>query len=478
MNMKPTLIQSTIVSLIAATFVAATYGAEMTELQTDVCIVGGGSGGYAAAIGAARAGANVILVEKQDRLGGTSVNAYVCNWEPGVSGPLAREIYDRLAKIGAAGVTMDHNADRKKGPFGLWLITPTETYEQTLRRAANPVRSWRAVVFDPDKLVQTVSAMLAETKRCKVMLETTFVEAVADGKRVESIKIVSKDGKTSRIKARIFIDSTGGAHLCRKLGCETMLGPDAKSRFDEPSAPDKPGQTLNAISLCYRIRKSDRPLRQTPPDPPVSRYPRGAHVTEVPGGDRILNPLAMVPGRMLIDKGYDATLAECRRIAQAHWRSMQENPTFSMFELHSLAPMLGIRESYRVVGEYVLTQNDLLATIAKQTHPDVTALADHSMDVHGKGAQRVHGELKGPYGIPYRCLIPKGWENLLVACRGASFSHIAASSCRLSRTMIQLGRAAGAAAAMAAKDDVPVREIDVAALQKQLGIPASAMKPR
>ena len=67
-------------------------------------------------------------------------------------------------------------------------------------------------------------------------------------------------------------------------------------------------------------------------------------------------------------------------------------------------------------------------------------------------------------------LIPKGSVNLLVACRGASFSHIAASSCRLSRTIVQLGRAAGTAAATAAREDVPVAQIDAGALQEQLGL--------
>jgi hypothetical protein len=126
-----------------------------------------------------------------------------------------------------------------------------------------------------------------------------------------------------------------------------------------------------------------------------------------------------------------------------------------------------------VVGEYVLTQHDLLAGLEKQDHPDIIAIADHAMDVHGAGGKHVHGELKGAYGIPYRCLIPKGQTNLLIACRGASFSHIAASSCRLSRTMIALGRAAGVAAAMAATSNASVGKIDVAALRCSLGMPGS-----
>ena len=446
--------------------------AERTELRADVCIVGGGSGGIGAAIGAACAGADVILIERQPQLGGTSTSAYVCNWEPGPGNAVAREIYDRLAKVpSAVGIVSDHNHDRRKGPFGLWLVTPGLTYEQTLRRAGISRKKWHAAVFESAAFCKGVSDMLAETGKCRTMLRTRFVEAQTEGKRVVSIKAVSDGGVTCRIRAPIYIDCTGGAHLCRSVGCQTMLGPEPAERFGERSAPDQPGKTLNAISLCYRVRKSDHPVRQVAPQPPVKRWPKSAHVSGLPNGDRIVNPLAMLPGRALVDLGYDEAMARCRRIVQAHWRWLQAHPAFEDYELHSVAPMLGIRESYRVVGEYVLTQHDLLAGLKKQRHPDIIAIADHSMDVHGAGRGRVHGELSGPYGIPYRCLIPKGWGNLMVACRGASFSHIAASSCRLSRTMISLGHAAGVGAAMAAKSGVPVREVDMHALQQKLGMP-------
>ena len=169
--------------------------------------------------------------------------------------------------------------------------------------------------FDPDAFASTVEQMLADTARCRVLLRTNFVEATTGGMRVESIRAVSHSGAAYRIHARVFVDSTGGAYLCRALGCEV------------------------------------------------------------------------------------------------------------------------------------------------------------SLDVHGAGHGRIRGRQSAPYGIPYRCLIPKGRTNLLVACRGASFSQIAASSCRLSRTMIALGHAAGLAAAMAAQNHVPVTQIDVPTLQRRLGMP-------
>jgi hypothetical protein len=136
-----------------------------------------------------------------------------------------------------------------------------------------------------------------------------------------------------------------------------------------------------------------------------------------------------------------------------------------------IAPQLGLRETTRIKGEYVLTEHDLLAGISGQRHDDIVTIADHAMDTHGKTTGRAGcGELREPYGIPFRCLIPKGMKNLLIACRAASFSSLAASSARLSRTMMQLGQAAGTAAALAHKLDIPVAEIPPNLLRDNLRI--------
>jgi hypothetical protein len=438
------------------------------EVQTQVCVVGGGSGGVAAALAAARAGASVVLIEQLQQLGGTSTSAYVSSWEPGPGDAFAQEIYRRLKKRNAVGVTGDTNPDRKQGPFGLWQIDPDLPYEASLRRAGLPRRHWHGVAFEPAAMSGVMAEMLAETGRCQVLLGRRFDCAKVEGPRVAAVEAKAKDGAVCRVRAKVFIDATGNADLCRAAGCRTMLGAEPKGRFGEPSAPEQPDRTLNAISWCYRIRKSNRPAAPADPESPVATWPSSAHVVELPHGDRMVNPLGLLPGQVLIGRGYEGTMAACKPIVQAHWRWLHGQPAFAGYEMESLAPMLGIRESYRVVGEYVLTEHDLLAGLAKQKHCDIIAVADHSMDVHGSGRASVCKELKGPYGVPYRCLIPQGMENLLVACRGASFSQIAASSCRLSRTILALGHAAGLAAAQAAKTGVPVAKIDADALRSEL----------
>ena len=128
--------------------------------------------------------------------------------------------------------------------------------------------------------------------------------------------------------------------------------------------------------------------------------------------------------------------------------------------------MQGNRDTHRVVCEKMLTENDLLLGLSGQPDPDIITIADHALDRHGEGGGCP--ELEEPYGVPYRCLIPKGWRNLLVAGRAAGFSSIAASSCRLTRTMMQLRQAAGTAASLAACDKTEFPDVDSKALRQAL----------
>lgn len=136
----------------------------------------------------------------------------------------------------------------------------------------------------------------------------------------------------------------------------------------------------------------------------------------------------------------------CRQRRRGHWHLLQTRYGFDRWKLTWISPFLGVRETHRLVGRYVLKEQDLTAGLADQEHENIVVIADHSIDFHGARPSRAVPN--GPYGIPFRCLLPRELDNLLVACRGASFSSIGASSCRLSRTLMVLGQAAGTAAAL------------------------------
>jgi hypothetical protein len=448
-----------------------------------VIVIGGGSGGIGASLAAARLGADVCLIEAHQILGGTSTVGGVNVWEMGSGGTgIPFDLYLRMKQI-ACGVGIytigRHAAWAQAGetpyPGGESIIDPTQTYADTLRRCG--ARSlaldeefaranWHGVVFEPDALNAAAMDVLAETQKCTVLLETR-VHAVnaADG-RIESITL--SDG--TELAADVFIDSTGDGFIAAECGCEMMSGQEARDAFDEPGAPERPTDHLNGVSLIYRIMLIDSPAIEALPDAIAEdcwwqeRWPSVSAV-QYPCGDWQMNTLPTMAGREYLDMGLEAAYEECRRRVLAHWHYLQtEHPEFRAYRLKSIAPALGVRETRRVVGDYVLTEHDVRGGLSNQQHDDIIAISDHMIDTHGAHA-KASGELEEPYGIPYRCLLAKGMANLLVACRAASFSSIAASSCRLSRTMMQLGQAAGTAASMAATMGITLRDVAGAVLR-------------
>ena len=436
------------------------------ELEADVCVVGAGSAGVAATITAAREGAQVALVERQKKLGGTGTNAFVSNWEGGPGDAVARELFERMKAAGGAGVAKEYPHDQINAPMGLKIVDENEPYENSLSRAFPPEGGYRSVAYLPDAFDKAARDMLDETNRVEILDETTFFKAEpnADKTRVESILCESKTGEIVRVKARVFIDSTGDVWLCRSLGLKTRLGVDSRADFDEQGAPEFGSLTLNAIARCYMIEPRENPKRQEPVDAP---FPQCAYVSGWLDGPRCVNMLTTLPGASLVELGYDECMKRSEDVVRAHWSWLQSQPGFENYELTQIAPMLGIREGYRVETKYVLRESDLAQGWENQPHDDMIAVADHPCDIHGEGG--VLTSVKTAYGVPFRCLIPKSdYANLLVACRGAGFSKIAASSCRLQRTMIQLGSAAGIAAAWAAREQGDVNNIDVEKLVKKI----------
>jgi hypothetical protein len=361
---------------------------------------------------------------------------------------------------------------------GETVIDPTRRYRDTLCRHGSKGLAvdkdycrehWHGVVFEPEAMAQTMLAMLRETGRCRVLLDTAMVGAKAEAGRVESVRLAN--GGT--VSADFFVDATGDGLLCMAAGCEAMAGQEPRDRFGEPHAPPTATSRVNGVTLIYRATPTKTPGVETLPAGVAAdcwwgrRFP-GAQVNHYPNGDLNVNMLPTMDGAEFVRRGYAGAMEECRRRVRAHWHHWQSSyPEFQRFRVSWTAPALGIRETRRIVGEYVLTEHDLVPGLSGQKHADMICLADHIMDTHGSHAPGA-GEPREPYGVPYRCLIPKGQRNLLIACRAASFSSLAASSCRLSRTMIQLGQAAGTAVALAGKLKVDLPSVPAEALRAAL----------
>ena len=459
-------------------------------MKYDCAVVGAGSGGIGAALAAARLGLNTVLIEKADRIGGTAVRGGVHCWEMGAGGTgIPFDIYRRLKRfpdavgiysIGRHCLWHDPSSGEPCYPGGETVMDPERRYMDTLRRhGARSMREdeafcrahWHGVPFEPDAYCRVVERMLAETGRCTVLKNVVFTDVETDGAHISSLSLSNGE----RLVADAYVDATADGLLAVACGCEQMTGQEASDCFGEPSAPEKPTNHINGVSLIFRVSPTDPPRIEPLPEGMSAdcwwraEFPVVA-VNHHPCGDLNLNMLPTMEGGEFVGFAYPAAYEECRRRVYAQWHHLQAVfPEFQGYRLTWIAPEVGVRESRRIVGEYVVTEHDLSAGLSGQTHGDIICIADHAMDTHGASTGRVkYGDMKEPYGVPFRCLIPKGFDNLLVACRAASFSSLAASSCRLSRTMMQLGQAAGTAAAIAKELDVDLPNVPPDHLRAQL----------
>ncbi|MCX6901220.1 MAG: FAD-dependent oxidoreductase [Verrucomicrobia bacterium] len=434
---------------------AESRNAPEENIKTQVCVIGGGSGGTGAALAAARAGAKVVLLERESILGGTGTCAWVCVWRPvmGANG-IPRNIYMAMKEdpLGASGTDYALSGMAGRAKDGKWL--PTKP----------------SLVYEPRAFDYAAREMLEATGQCQTLLATTFCRARVENDTIKAVEAWFA-GKRLVIKADVFIDCTADGDVCADAGCEYHMGEDPQSLYNEPSAPEQAEMSLNAMTLCYRITDTGVPQKPYLPKGVKSgSCPLGACYDKMPNGDVVVNAVSMIKGNAVLCMEYSRLMREAQRRVHAHFHAIQTQTSgktqWNTWTISGIAPRIGVRETRRILGDYVLTENDCRAGLAKQSHKDVIAIADHAIDLHGHRGRFYR--LDGPYGIPYRCLLPKGVRNLMIASRAASFSHIAASSCRLQRTMMTLGQAAGNAAALAIKHHVDPRRIDVAELQVRL----------
>ena len=407
-------------------------------------------------------------------------------WEVGGTG-IPFDIYKRLVKEKeAVGIykfnrhcIWKNETGESQFPAGADLTVDWSLrYVDSLRRHGakslaeneNYVRKrWHGVVFEPKVYQKVVKEMINDIGTITLLEGTAFERVSFRDGLVESIILSNGD----IVSASYYIDATDSGYLCQACGFETLIGQESKDRFNEPDAPEIPTETINGVSLIYRIRPVDKVgIESLPADIPEKCWWKNsfplASMVQYPNGDYNVNMLPTMDGKEYVTMEKESAYDECKRRSLAHWHHLQNKYLeFQKYIRVSEFIALGVRETKRIVGEYVLTEHDLLAGISEQKHPDIIALADHAMDLHG-GERSGCSELSEPYGVPYRCLIPKGAKNLLIASRAASFSSLAASSCRLSRTMMQLGQAAGTAIYQANRNQQNVSEVSYSELRKSL----------
>jgi hypothetical protein len=411
-----------------------------SENLYELIIAGGGLSGVAVAIAAARENIKVLIIEKNGFLGGMAtaglVNPFMayCLW----TGPWK---YDWNKKV-------------NQGIFGEILANLEKL---------DGLKDY--VVFNEEILKLVLDNMLKENG-IDVLFHTSISKVKRKHNKIDSIYVSNKAGITC-YKSHYFVDTTGDADLSAFAGCEYKLGRD-KDNFCQP------------MTLCFRIAKVDK--SKLDPDLINRKYLEAKEKGFItnPREDVLIFPTMIddvlhfnstrIVGKSAINP-QDLTEAEIegRRQAYELYRFLKNNiPAFKNSELLMSAPQIGIRESRRIVGEYTITEDDILST---KKFEDSIARGTYSIDIHnpaGTGTSIQDVPYGNYYTIPYRALIPKGIDNLIVAGRPISATHEAHSAYRIMPICTCIGEGAGIAASIAIKEDIPFKNVNYKEIQNLL----------
>ncbi len=434
----------------------------------DVLVVGGGNAGCAAALAAARNGARVLLAERYGFLGGTATASMVGPWmtfhagDDRIVGGIAQEMVERLVARGGSPGHLHDASDYVP------TITP----------------------FDPEIHKALLFEMMDESS-VRMLLHAWFLDAsVVDGR--VAVSRFATVGGIVEVSARRTIDATADAYVAASAGVPTQQG-DARGRVQPASLMFRLSHVdLGALSAYVRQRPEQmRSSLKTHERVPASltavaglyelwdaARARGAvdvprelvSFFATPYADEVTVNMTRVIGVDPLDPD-DLTRAEVTARAQVMQLLeffRRDVPGFAQSRIAATATQIGVRESRRIVGEYTLTADDVLAA---RTFDDAVARSAYPIDIHnpsGSGTTTHRLPAGASYEIPYRCLVPVLADDLLVAGRCISTTHEALASTRLTPTVMTLGQAAGTAAALSLHERVPPRALDARLLRDRL----------
>ncbi|MFR9503975.1 MAG: FAD-dependent oxidoreductase [Rikenellaceae bacterium] len=396
------------------------------EVTCDVAVIGGGMSGIAAAVSAARQGANVVLVNDRPVLGGNAsseirvtVNSADCERNSGISEEI---LIDNIK------------------------YNPQESYTV-----------WDHVLYD----------YVTREPNITLMLNTSAIKATRKRDAIESVicwQLTTESEIT--IKAEVFVDCTGDGTVAASAGAEYRTGREGKAEFGEQYAPDEPDGWVMGESIMMITRDLGRPVEYFAPsfakpyDPELSKYRKIVTLKE---------------GFWWLELGSDYDVIADRPKNQHEllgyiygiWDYIKNSgayPESKTLALDWVGSLPGRRESRRLEGDYILNEVDLLSY---REFEDAVAWGGWSLDEHAPGgiltpsepASYFHARFTRPYQIPYRSLYSRNIDNLLFAGRNASVSHIALSSTRIIETCMSMGQAVGVAAAMCCEKGIEPRDI-------------------
>ena len=406
----------------------------------DLIVVGGGFAGVCTAIEAASGGLDVLLVEKNNCLGGAAANCLVMPFMKYWTKMPETDVRQNLAGDLFAEIV----AEMQK-------IEPQTTI----------------TAFDEEILKLTLNRMCRKYG-VNLLFDTAVTDVVREDGRIISLHALGKSRKLE-LYANAFADATGDAELSMLAGCAYKVGREADG-------------LCQPMTLCFRMSGVDKakfqenrakinPLYKEFQSKGLIKNPREDVLIFGNFNDSVLHFNTTRIVKLDPTDPFAVTQAEIDAREQVYEIRdfLKENiEGFENCRVLSTALQIGIRESRKVIGEYVLTVEDLKSCARFE---DAIATANYDIDIHnpeGAGTSHYYFPDGQWYEIPYRCLVPKGMKNMLVVGRCISSTHEAQASYRIMPYCAEIGQAAGAAFTVAKKNGSDMPGVDVSEVQKIL----------
>lgn len=406
----------------------------------DLIVVGGGLSGVCASVAAARSGMSVLLIEKSGALGGAMSNSLV---------------YPFMSYW-----TNDKETNEKKYLSG-------GIFREMLNRQKEMCLNTNDKNFSPEYF-KFILDELTYDAGVDVLFHAVLYDVVKDGRKLKSIKVIAGSEKLE-LNAGFFIDTTGDGNLFYLAGCDYLLG-------------RKSDNLCQPMTTCFRMSGVDIERFNVEKENIQKLYKEYQNVGKISNPrENILYFLGIGEGIMhfnttrIIKRNptdpFDVSKAE--KAARGQILELvnflkEVSPAFKNSNIISIASDIGVRESRKLRGKHILTEEELKNCTKFE---DGIALGNYDIDIHnpaGSGTSHYYFKAGEYYSIPYRSLLPKEFDNLLVAGRCISATHEAQASVRIMPICACMGEAAGLAIAVAKQTNTNTHTLDTNILREKL----------